>query len=234
MKRLISQQPLLHRNARGTRCLGLAPEVLWWLRREVQPGWRTLETGCGLSTLMFGLSGAQHVCVTPDNDEVERVQSKAAAEGVDLARVTFEVGPSERVLPHLALGDLDLVLIDGSHSFPTPFMDWFYTASALRVGGLVVVDDVQIWTGDVLRKFLDAEPTWEIAAGWGNRTVAFRKVAEFDELTDWPDQPFVRNLSRTRPDWFSRLRRAGMLVRERDFQQLAARIRGLPRFRRFR
>ena len=49
--------------------------------------------------------------------------------------------------PTLELDALDLVLIDGSHSFPQVFIDWYYTQSALKVGGALLVDDVHIWTG---------------------------------------------------------------------------------------
>jgi hypothetical protein len=47
-----------------------------------------------------------------------------------------------------------------SHSFPQVFIEWFYTASALKVGGHLLVDDVHVWTGHVLRDFLLDEPEW--------------------------------------------------------------------------
>ncbi len=81
------------------------------------------------------------------------------------------------MLPALDLGELDLVLIDGSHSFPQVFIDWFYVQEALKVGGAVIVDDVHVWTGRVLRDFLEAEPEWSLERRFQGRTVAIRKVA---------------------------------------------------------
>jgi hypothetical protein len=49
---------------------------------------------------------------------------------------------------NVELDPLDLVLVDGSHSFPQVFfIDWFYTAGALKIGGHLLVDDVHVWTG---------------------------------------------------------------------------------------
>jgi hypothetical protein len=53
----------------------------------------------------------------------------------------------------VTLPPLDIVLIDGAHAFPFPFLDWYFTASALKAGGLLVIDDVQIATGTILADF---------------------------------------------------------------------------------
>src|SRR6185503_1666742 len=95
-----------------------------------------------------------------------------------LEHVTFELGPSDKLLPTMALGDLDLVLIDGGHGFPVPFIDWYYTAFALKAGGIVIVDDTQIWTGAVLRDFLMADPDWKLLHLWGGRAAAFTKLTD--------------------------------------------------------
>src|SRR5262249_60610465 len=47
------------------RSLQASDEVLETIAAAVQPGWRTLETGAGLSTVVFALRGAEHVCITP-------------------------------------------------------------------------------------------------------------------------------------------------------------------------
>ena len=39
----------------------------------LQPHMRTLETGCGHSTVMFALSGVEHYCITVAAAETERV-----------------------------------------------------------------------------------------------------------------------------------------------------------------
>lgn len=196
---LLDRPPAVHDDARHGRIVtfGLAEDVLRWLCDVLPPGARTLETGAGLSTLAFALAGAEHVCITPAATESERLRDYAAEHGIALDRVRFETAPSERVLPMLDPGPLDLVLIDGSHSFPQPFIDWFYTHPHLKLGGLVVIDDTHVWTGRLLRDFLHAEPEWEVAEEWFGRAVAFRKIAPTDPDKLWLDQPLVARRSVT-------------------------------------
>jgi hypothetical protein len=224
---LLADPPLLHGPAGTDELLthGLLPVVLEFIEQQVQPGHRTLETGCGLSTILFALRGAEHTCIVPDPVEVERVRAWCDGHGIDHSALTFRVETSERVLPGADLGALDLVLIDGSHSFPQVFLDWFYTQEALRVGGILVVDDVHVWTGRVLRDFLAAEPEWELVERFQGRTVAFRKVAATDPDKIWFEQPYVAR--RTNAKILGRARMAAALVREGEFSELARRLRAL-------
>lgn len=208
---------------------GSSEELLRFLEANVGPTSRTLETGAGLSTVVFAARGARHTCVTPGAHEVERIKSYCAANGISTATVTFRNEPSEYVLPHLDQTPLDLVLIDGSHSFPSPFIDWFYTAFRLRVGGHLIIDDVQLWTGRVLERFLDAEPEWELVERQRMRTSVFVKQAAVDELKDWMDQPFV--VRRSRPLQASYTAATAVeLLRERQLMAFLRKVaRRLPR-----
>jgi hypothetical protein len=227
LRELLADPPLVHGPEGGNDLIthGLLPVVLQYLEQTVQPGWRTLETGCGLSTILFALRGAQHTCIVPNQPEVDRVSAWLRDHGVAGPAPDFRVEPSERVLPAAELGELDLVLIDGSHSFPQVFLDWFYTQQALKVGGTLIVDDVHVWTGRVLRGFLEAEPEWALAKRFQGRTVAFRKIAPTDPDKIWFEQPYVER--RTRAPVLGRARMAADLIRERDFGELAARLRAL-------
>ena len=40
----------------------------------------------------------------------------------------------------------------------------------------MVIDDVHLWTGKVLRDFLRSEPEWQLEEEWDGRTAAFRKL----------------------------------------------------------
>jgi hypothetical protein len=204
---------------------GLQPAVLRWLAATVRPGARTLETGSGLSTLTFALAGALHTCVVPNQPEVDRLLAYGRERGIPVEEVRFEVAPSERVLPSLDLGELDLVLIDGSHSFPQPFIDWFYTHPSLALGGRVVVDDTHVWTGRVLRDFLDAEPEWVREQQWLGRTAAFRKVAPTDPDKLWTKQPLVWRNSVMGPRLA--LQQAVELARSGEWRDLGGRVRGV-------
>src|SRR4051794_5388220 len=132
---VLADPPLVHEwmSTDGLMTHGLLPEALAYLESTVMPGQRTLETGSGLSTITLALRGAEHLCVVPDPAEPERIRAYCDRRGIDMSRVNFHVAPSERALPTLELEPLDLILIDGSHSFPQVFVDWFYTQTALKV-----------------------------------------------------------------------------------------------------
>jgi predicted O-methyltransferase YrrM len=152
----------------------LSREVLEVLDRELQPGMRTLETGEGLSTVLFAAHGCRHTCVTPNPDAVARIREFCEAHGIGLDSVVFDIRPSQAALPGLPGTELDVVLIDGGHGFPIPFIDFFYAGAALRIGGLLVVDDTQLWTGRMLREFLAADPAWELVQEMPRRAALFR------------------------------------------------------------
>jgi predicted O-methyltransferase YrrM len=190
---VLANPPATHRD-REDRPLAwqIARRVLEFLDEHVTADSRTLETGAGLSTALFAAKGAEHTCVVPFTSEIERLQTWAADAGVSMDRVTFHRGPSDEVLPTLEDTPLDLVLVDGGHGFPIPFIDWWYAGRRLRVGGLLVIDDTQLWTGRVLTGFLGEQPGWEQVERLPMRSAMFRRTsAEPDGLQEWGDQPFV-------------------------------------------
>jgi predicted O-methyltransferase YrrM len=174
----------------------IAPQVLELIDAHVGPDSRTLETGAGVSTALFALKGAAHTCVVPWTAERDRLHEWGEQAGVSFERVAFECAPSEEVLPRLDPHPLDFVLIDGGHGFPTPFIDFFYAGRRLRRGGLLAVDDTQIWTGRVLDGFLKAQPGWEVVEELRMRSTVFRRTQEPGAaLEEWNEQPYVRRHS---------------------------------------
>jgi predicted O-methyltransferase YrrM len=193
LDQLLSDAPAIHGPSDGSDLIthGLLEEALRFVDRTIASGDRTLETGSGYSTILFALKGAQHTCIVPNQPEVDRIRAYCEEHGIATEALDFRVAPSERVLPALELEPLDLVLVDGSHSFPQVFVDWFYTAPALKVGGHLLVDDVHVWTGRVLRDFLVDEPEWTKVDELRGRTTIFRKDAEVDPDKLWTDQRYV-------------------------------------------
>ena len=170
------------------------------LAAHVGAGTRTLETGCGLSTVLFAALGADHVCCTPGSEERARLLDHCREHGIDTAHLEFRLGSSHETLPVLA-GEgrvFDVFLVDGGHGFPLPVVDWFHGAALLRRGGLLVVDDVDLPAVRVLVQFLDRDPRWvpvQRTAKW----VAYRRDCEGALAEDWTAQPFHR----TRRDFAS-------------------------------
>ena len=219
---LIESPPHLHGfDAAGRpESWALSPETLRLLDDAIEPGSRTLETGAGVSTVLFALREADHVCVAPAEDEVRRIREFCAANGISTERVSFVVERSELALPRFEPTALDLVLIDGSHSFPNVFIDWHYTAARLRLGGLLFVDDINLWTPRVLHDFLREDPSWALDAEVPMRSAVFRKQLAVDGAANWTEQPFVVARSH-----LTRGSRAMAMLRQGQLRTLLRRLR---------
>jgi hypothetical protein len=64
---------------------------------------------------------------------------------ISTGRIRFIPMKSYAVLPSLDIGGkLDFGLIDGSHTFPQPIIDYHYLNENLKVGGLLVLDDLKL------------------------------------------------------------------------------------------
>jgi hypothetical protein len=188
---LLSAPPKLHGpDGATTDGWRLDDSGLLFLESHVHRGMRTIETGAGVSTIVFALKRSQHTCVVPDRRVVRRIRRYCASMGLSLNSVNFVVERSEYALPRLETTGYDFALIDGRHGFPAPFMDWFYIADRLCTGGIVLVDDTWIWTGAVLARFLDAHPGWRRYEALPN-SAAFLKECDDAQHAEWVDQPFV-------------------------------------------
>lgn len=206
---LIADPPHVHGG--GTLVWALAPEVLRFIDGRIDESSRTVETGLGVSTALFAARGARHVCITPVGDEIEELRAYCRAKRIGLETVEFLQDYSENVVPTLGVAELDLVLIDGGHGFPTPFLDWCYLSQRLKVGGIVIVDDTQIWTGSVLKNFLMSESNWILERTW-ERAVAFRLLKPVSPA-EWGTQPFVRSRSKHLIAYYRVSRAWGLIVR---------------------
>jgi hypothetical protein len=186
---LLRERPSFHGHG-GVAQWQLADDVLSWLQENVGPDHRTLETGCGYSTVVFGMRGCAHTVISPMGEEHDRIQAWCRQHGLDLRRVTFLVGRSERILPGQGADALDLVLIDGWHAFPGPFLDWFFTAERISVGGRVLIDDTQLRSVRILRDFLAAEEgRWRLERRF-ERSDVFCKTSGAVFVGDWRTQPY--------------------------------------------
>jgi predicted O-methyltransferase YrrM len=119
-------------------------ETIRFIAKNLSPGSVTLETGAGLSTALFAANGGRHICICPDKGEAERISTFCRSNGIRMDGVEFITAWSEDILPTVITEPLDLVLIDGGHGFPMPFIDWYYPAKKMKVGGLLVIDDIPL------------------------------------------------------------------------------------------
>ena len=192
LQRLFADPPLVHTRPDGSRAhvWHTAPYCYRFMAHLVSAGSRTLETGCGLSTAMFAGLGTDHCAVFASDEEAAALREWCAALQVSTDNLELRIAFSTDALPTMH-GPLDLVLIDGAHSFPTPVIDWFYAGGRLVRGGVLVVDDVQLPAVQVLLEFLDADPRWEHIAG-DAKWRAYRRLSEGSLVEEWTMQAFWR------------------------------------------
>jgi precorrin-6B methylase 2 len=170
--------------------------VLDWFKDNLKPGMRTIETGAGKSTLAFMAAGCVHDTVTPSSNEVTAITEEARRRNLNPDCVTFHVDFSQNVLPHLkGHEDIDVAFIDGGHGFPVPGVDWLFIAPRLKVGGKLLIDDVDLWTGAMLVDVLRREEGWRVDTILRGRTAVVTKTAPF-QAREWCDQPTVVAKSR--------------------------------------
>jgi hypothetical protein len=222
LERVFADQPLFHRVAEtgcfrtersalpdetrnhiasliGRQNWGISKELARYLLDVVTPDKRTLETGAGISTLIFAMGGSEHTAVAPFGDEMEEMRNYAATVGIDTSRVVCVALGSERYLPTLTDVEFDIVFIDGMHAFPWPILDWYSTADLLKVGGLMIIDDTQLPSVGILSEFLKADsPRWLFAKTVGGRTDVFKKIAASIHDVAWHEQPWVASHEQSR------------------------------------
>ena len=189
-KRLFTERPSFHGRTSAIRNWKLADDVLHWLDKNVRRNQRTLETGCGYSTIIFALKGTRHTVISPIFEEHQRIRQWCEANEIDVSNLHFKLARSEELLPALHPEPLDVVLIDGWHAFPAPFLDWFFTAKRLVVNGYLILDDTQLKAVRILRDFLETEQgRWALVARF-KRTDIFRKISHNVFIGEWYTQPY--------------------------------------------
>src|SRR5215471_5499359 len=95
---LLAERPSLHGQGDPTQWQ-LADEVLSWLFANVREGHRTIETGCGYSTIIFALKGARHLAISPTAEEHARIRAWCERHGVDMSSSELRLDRSEHALP---------------------------------------------------------------------------------------------------------------------------------------
>lgn len=193
LERLIAEQPHFHAWPDGRPAnWSVAADVLRLIARRVAPGMRTLETGAGHTTAAFAIAGADHVAVTPDREQAERIAAWLADHGV-AASPRFIHESSDVALPAGAglPETVDFALIDGAHRFPFAMLDWHYIEARVPVGGIVGVDDIHMPSVRILYDFLAGESDWRLVEEFAV-TAFFERVAKRPNKWDWADQDMNR------------------------------------------
>lgn len=219
---LVAEKPSLNVHNGEIHNWRMQRPILDWIASHVQTGWTTLETGAGYTTTVFAAGGCNHTTISPSAPEHERIKNWCSSQDIPTDNLTFYPSPSEDILPTLDTGPLDMVLIDGAHAWPFPYLDWYFTARNLKVGGYMIIDDLNIITGEHLFDFLKGE---EKAGRWKfetviNHTGVFIKTSEnLFGTEEWLSQPYLLDQHRQRAwKWTPNpLNKAKQFLKKSDF-----------------
>lgn len=188
-------------------CYGIDADLANFIDNAIDAKSYTLETGSGISTLIFALNETTHTSVSPNKQESEAIRKYAKGKGINLDKISFVIDSSDHYLPQSTLSGLDLVFLDGKHAFPWPIVDWFYTVDKLKKGGLIVIDDAHMKSVGILVDFMSVDPAWKLIKNFDGKTVAFEKIRESVHDVAWHMQPYTMS---QRPNFIKRVIKKGL------------------------
>ena len=185
----------------GEVSFGVGPKVLRWIADRLTGDMITLETGAGLTTVLFATLARHHYCCTGSQLETDKIRDYLERIGVSPEKVTFILGSTDDTLPRLEIGKiLDFAYVDGCHGYPFPALDWHYIDKHLKIGGLLGMDNVELRPIREHCEFLEENEVYRLAGividGYFVRF--YEKQA--DQEREWVDQRYSR-AKRDPCDW---------------------------------
>ena len=166
----------------------------------------TVETGCGGSTIVLSHASDRHTAFAIEGSDrtIAELRQHPDLRG---EKVTFVEGETKDTLPQYQFeGQFNLVLLDGPHAYPLPQIELAYLFPWIRLGGWLVVDDIQIPSVYEMFDFLRKESSVELEEVIV-RTAFFRRTSVAGHSPDgWALQGINRHTV-LRYSWRDRLRR---------------------------
>ena len=167
---------------------------------------RSAETGCGGSTIILSHTSEWHVAFAIEGEH-RTISELRANPSLRAERVVFVEGETRHTVPTYEFRDeLDLALLDGPHAYPLPQIEFAYLFPLVRIGGWLVIDDIQIPSVNELFRFLRRNPEVlleEIVV----RTAFFRRVRVLDNGPDGWEFQGINRRTILRYSWRDRLRK---------------------------
>lgn len=163
------------------------------------------ETGCGGSTIVLSHASERHIAFAIEGKDRTITELRKQSD-LRTETVVFVEGETKDTLPgYRSEGQMDLVLLDGPHAYPLPQIEFAYLFPRIKLGGWLIVDDIQIPSVYELFHFLKREPSValeEVAV----RTAFFRRIRVVESGPDgWALQGINRHTI-LRYSWRDRLR----------------------------
>jgi hypothetical protein len=158
---------------------------------------RVIETGAGATTLLFCcLDPGALVSVAPSAELRDRIFAEATKRKIAVTRLFFVCDRSELALPRIAAdrNRFHVGLIDGSHNWPSVFVDFCYINMMMPAGGTLFVDDIHLYSVSQLFHLLRQQEQFEFIA-LDNKMATFRKLVHHQFLPEWNREPYVAEKS---------------------------------------
>ncbi len=141
---------------------------------SIQPVRFSMETGSGKTTLLFSHLSHCHKVFALDSGtgSVANVRNSTLFNSV---AVEYIEGPTQRTLPAYDFPQpVDVALLDGQHGYPFPDLEYYFVYPHIRVGGILMVDDIHIPTIRRMYEILRADAMWEELTVSGNLAILRR------------------------------------------------------------
>jgi hypothetical protein len=169
----------------------IGDRVITELARYDSP--RVVETGAGATTLLFCcLEPGALVSIAPSTDLRDRIFAEASKRQIDVTPLFFVCDRSELALPRIAAdrNRFQVGLIDGSHNWPSVFVDFCYINMMMPAGGTLFVDDIHLYSVSQLFNLLLLQEEFEHVAV-DDKMATFRKLVDRPFLPEWNGEPYV-------------------------------------------
>jgi hypothetical protein len=154
---------------------------------------RVIETGAGATTLLFCcLDPGALVSIAPNAELRDRIFEEATKRQIALTRLFFVCDRSELALPRIAAdrNRFEVGLIDGSHNWPSVFVDFCYINMTMPTGGTLFVDDIHLYSVSQLFRLLRQQEQFQLIAV-DDKMATFRKLVDHQFLPEWNQEPYI-------------------------------------------
>ena len=141
--------------------------------------------------------------IAPDEGLRDRITGYCDEHGVPTEPLDYRVARSEAELPLIAAqaDRFDVAFIDGDHGWPTAFVDFCYLNMVTREGGLIFLDDIQLYSVAELSRLLAQQPGYELVGDIYGKVQIWRKATDKRFLPGHAQQPYIMEQSaRSRAD----------------------------------
>jgi hypothetical protein len=142
------------------------------------------ETGSGKTTLLFSHLSKHHQVFAMDfGESISQVKRSRL---FNASSVAYVEGPSQLTLPqHVFKDKLQIALIDGPHGYPFPDLEYYYFYPQVDLGGLLLLDDINIPSIQRMYEIIKAGDMFELVEVV-EYTAFFRRTAApmVDPLSD--------------------------------------------------